>query len=85
MNASFDNAFEIVKNLIDQIESCNGVFTMLWHNQMYEGENLIFFMKVLDYIKSKDPWMPTTKELVDHYKKEGYFDQMEKLLTNMTD
>ena len=85
MNASFDNAFEIVKNLIDQIESCNGVFTMLWHNQMYEGENLIFFMKVLDYIKSKDPWMPTTRELVDHYKKEGYFDQMEKLLTNMTD
>jgi len=78
MNLNWEIAFQMVKKLIDDIEEINGVFTILWHNQMYTGENRAFIKRVLDYLKKKDPWMPTSIELVAHYKTSGYLENIEK-------
>lgn len=60
------------KELIDMVESKNGVLSLLWHNDNMGGEGGEMYEAILKYAYSKNAWMPTGKEMVEYWKEEGY-------------
>jgi len=73
-------AFEYVKNLALEVEESNGVFSILWHNNYFSGEWGDFYLKVLDYLLQREPFVGTHRELHDWWKEKNYAEEMEVLL-----
>jgi len=71
MRLNTEIAFKICKKVIDEIIACQGVLTLLWHNNFLKGEMRSVYLKLLDYLKDKDPWYATSGELVRHWQKEN--------------
>lgn len=68
-------AWSCVKNLIDRVADCHGVFTLLWHNYAMEGESLALYEKILHYGKERRAWLTSgaelcTKTIVDVHENE---------------
>jgi len=57
-------AWELTKGLIDKVEQCNGIMTVLWHNYLMHGEYLAFYEKILRYGRERRAWMTGAEELV---------------------
>jgi peptidoglycan/xylan/chitin deacetylase (PgdA/CDA1 family) len=57
------NKWEFVKMLIDRIEACHGVFTLLWHNTYMTGEDLELYEKILAYCSEKKAWMTSCENI----------------------
>lgn len=49
--------WEVVHKLIDTVENCHGVFTVLWHNSYMDAENLELYEMILRYCREKGAWM----------------------------
>lgn len=64
---SFDDAWNIVKNIIDTVEKYNGVVTLLWHNNVFASpfreKWLKLYEKILKYCYSKNAWMTSGAEI----------------------
>lgn len=56
-------AWELTRHLIDAVERCHGVITILWHNTSMFGERLKFYEKVLQYCMEKGAWMTSAAEV----------------------
>ena len=56
-------SWEMTKRLIDVTERYRGVITILWHNQMFFGEQRKFYEKILHYCSEKGAWMASGKEI----------------------
>jgi hypothetical protein len=78
-----DNAFNLIKDIIDYVKSLNGVVTILWHNESFMGESLEVYNKVLDYLIEKNCWITTENHLLKHYRENKYFDEMKRILDNL--
>lgn len=63
MRLDFKKAWEFTKDLIDTVEHCNGVITILWHNTYMQGENLKFYEKILEYCSEKNAWITSGEEI----------------------
>ena len=63
MRLDFKKAWEFTKDLIDTVEQCNGVITILWHNTYMQGENLKFYEKILEYCSEKNAWITSGEEI----------------------
>jgi len=63
MRLDLEGAWKITKTLIDTVERCNGVITVLWHNTHMVGENLKFYEKILKYCYEKGAWMTSGEEI----------------------
>jgi peptidoglycan/xylan/chitin deacetylase (PgdA/CDA1 family) len=73
---SFDEAWHITKNLIDSVEKCHGIVTLLWHNYVFNcpfRENWSrLYKKILDYCDKKNAWMTNGEEIYNWWIKNGY-------------
>lgn len=58
-------AWNTCKRLIDTVEKNNGVLSVLWHNTYMDGDNLKFYIKILDYCSDKGAWITGIGDLVD--------------------
>ena len=55
--------WEVIQKLIDTVEQCHGVFTLLWHNTYFSGENAEFYKRILHYCAGKGAWMKSVGEI----------------------
>ena len=70
---SFADAWVAAKGLIDEIERCNGVVTLLWHNNVFgsafKHDRAKIYTKILGYCHSKNAWITSGEEIYRWYKK----------------
>jgi hypothetical protein len=78
-----DIAFKICKDLIDQVKECQGVFTLLWHNNSLNGEMGSLYLKLLEYLKGEDPWFTTSLDLVKWWKEEKLLEQSREIVKEL--
>ncbi len=76
-------AFKICKKIIDQIKECQGVLTLLWHNNFLTGEMGSVYLKLLDYLKDQDPWYATSDELIKHWQQENLLKQSKEIISDL--
>ncbi|HBI72883.1 MAG TPA: hypothetical protein DDY59_06820 [Lachnospiraceae bacterium] len=57
MRTDVSVAWDITKQLIDTARRYNGVINILWHNTYFNGKNLEFYAKILDYCNKKNAWL----------------------------
>ena len=67
MKLGYDVAWTIIKDLIDKVEANHGVFTMIWHNNYVYGDQLKLYTKVMDYLKERDAWITSGREIADRW------------------
>jgi peptidoglycan/xylan/chitin deacetylase (PgdA/CDA1 family) len=83
MRLDSDVAFKICKKIIDQIIEYQGVLTLLWHNNFLAGEMGSVYLKLLDYLKDKDPWYATSGELVKHWQQENMMKRSKEIVSDL--
>jgi hypothetical protein len=76
-------AFKICKNIIDQVKKCQGVFTLLWHNNFMTGEMKAVYLRLLDYLQTEDPWYATSAELINWWKEENLMKQSQEMVKQL--
>lgn len=67
MHLTKEDAFNLVKKLIDIVSELNGVFTLLWHNSyLIEGTwQHEMYENILSYCQEKNAWMTSGKEIYE--------------------
>ncbi|WAI01198.1 polysaccharide deacetylase family protein [Methanogenium organophilum] len=70
MRLSSDVALDCVKRLIDRVEECRGVFTLLWHNSMFlDGTTeKKMYIKILEYCYEKNAWITSGEEIEHNFR-----------------
>jgi peptidoglycan/xylan/chitin deacetylase (PgdA/CDA1 family) len=63
MKIDLFRAWELTKRLINTVAECNGVITILWHNNTFIGEQRKFYEKILRYCSEKNAWMTNGEEI----------------------
>jgi peptidoglycan/xylan/chitin deacetylase (PgdA/CDA1 family) len=56
-------AWEVSRHLIDAVERCHGVITILWHNTSMFGEQLKLYEKILGHCRERGAWMTSGAEV----------------------
>ncbi|HMK46808.1 MAG TPA: polysaccharide deacetylase family protein [Methanocella sp.] len=60
-------AFEMAKGIIDEVEQCNGVVTLLWHNNVFSSafreEWKKIYINILKYSYKKNAWLTSGEEI----------------------
>ena len=68
---TFDDAESSVKDIFNEVEKFNGVFTILWHNSSLDDSILPgideFYFRLLSVIVKKNPEIVTGKNIADKY------------------
>jgi hypothetical protein len=64
MRLDVKKSWELIKSLIDKVEKCNGVITILWHNNTsIDGQGLKYYEKFLKYVSEKNAWITSGEEI----------------------
>jgi peptidoglycan/xylan/chitin deacetylase (PgdA/CDA1 family) len=63
MELSPENAWGLIKSLIDTVESYSGIITILWHNTSMFGNGLELYEKVLKYCYEKNAWITSGEDI----------------------
>jgi peptidoglycan/xylan/chitin deacetylase (PgdA/CDA1 family) len=63
MRLDIHGAWDLIKGLIDVVESQRGTIGILWHNTNMLGDTLRLYEKTLQYCSDRNAWMPTGKQL----------------------
>jgi peptidoglycan/xylan/chitin deacetylase (PgdA/CDA1 family) len=76
MVSSYDEAWELVKQLVDTVASCQGVLTLNWHsnsfNCPYKAHWPRMYEEILKYCQTKNAWLTNGSELITWWKKISY-------------
>lgn len=62
---------EYLKRLVDEIALLQGVFTLLWHNNLYIGEWGKVYRSIVMYCKAKEAWFATGEQMNDWWRAEN--------------
>jgi len=63
MSLDIPGAWELLKKLIDSVEQCNGVLTLLWHNNDLVGDKRYLYEKILKYCAEKNAWLTSGEQI----------------------
>ena len=67
-----DEAFKRVTILAKSVEKVGGVLTLLWHpNHIIRSNWWNLYLRVLEYLREKDPWFATISETGEWWYKNG--------------
>lgn len=70
---SYDEAWEVVKKMIDRVESCHGILTLNWHtnnfNCPFRASGPILYEKILAYCHERGAWMDSAQNLMNWWEK----------------
>ena len=69
MRLDVRTAWEVSRHLIDAVERCHGVITILWHNTSMFGEQLKLYEKILGYCRERGAWMTSGAEICSLWRK----------------
>jgi peptidoglycan/xylan/chitin deacetylase (PgdA/CDA1 family) len=69
-------AWQLIKQLLEEVELNQGVLTVLWHNNVFScpfRENWgALYAKILQYGRERNAWMTSGEELWKWWKENGY-------------
>ena len=66
-------AWDITRQLIDAVEKCRGILTILWHNNTYMiDDKSRLYEKILKYCHEKKAWMTSGEDIWKWWEKQGY-------------
>lgn len=71
MNLGLEASLALVQRMIDDVQRLNGVFTLLWHNHSFNGQEGEIYTRVIDYLVERDPWFATSGQVAEHWRKEN--------------
>jgi len=61
-----ETAFEYIVMITNAVENVGGVLTILWHpNDIINSDKWNLYLKILHFLKRKNPWFATIKEVGD--------------------
>jgi len=80
MRMDMNTAFKACKQVIEKVMNCNGVLTLLWHNNFVTGEMGTFYTKILDFLRSTDPWFANSAEVIEWWRKEGFLQRSQGII-----
>ena len=69
MRLNTNESWDVISYLIDQVEKCHGVCTILWHNEAMFGADLALYEKILHYCHKKNAWMTSGEHILPWWKK----------------
>ena len=59
-----NTAFQYVAAITEKVDRVGGVLTLLWHPSSIQSKNSwLLYLKILRYLKKKDPWFATIKQV----------------------
>lgn len=71
-----DEAWELIKGLLEKVESNKGVITVLWHNNVFSfpfrDRWAQVYEKILQYGMERDAWMASGEEIYKWWVENGY-------------
>jgi len=68
MRLNVDMAFQYVMQLAEAVENVGGVLTLLWHPyHIIQEPYRDLFLKTLDYLKQRNAWFASVKEIGMHW------------------
>ena len=68
MRLDEDMAFQYVELMTQAVESVGGVLTLLWHpHVIIDAKWWRLYLKTLDYLKTKNAWFGSVKEIIITY------------------
>jgi len=76
---------KLCKNIVDTVESHNGVLTILWHNNLMDGIHGEMYNAFLKYVSEKNAWITTANEVVDWWKQNGFLEKSKNVLQQLKD
>lgn len=76
MGLNSEQAYKEMVDLISKVKNVGGVFTLIWHNNLFYGEKGEFFKSVITYLNNQDVWFTTGSELIDWYESQNYFEEI---------
>lgn len=59
-----EEAWQSIKQVIDQVSESSGVLTLCWPNTAITGDGLDLYEKTLSYCSGKNAWMTSGKEII---------------------
>ncbi|HZG01857.1 MAG TPA: polysaccharide deacetylase family protein, partial [Chitinophagales bacterium] len=78
-----EGAFALVQQLFERVKACNGVFTLLWHNNYTTGAYGKLYARLLGYFESQNAWMPTHNALVEWWKENDWLEKTTAMLNEL--
>ncbi len=70
MRLDVEKSWALIKRTLDTVERCNGVVTVIWHNNFMYGKYLDLYKRILDYSYDKNAWLCSADELYEWVKNE---------------
>lgn len=71
-----DEAWEMIRQLLEKVELSKGVITILWHNNVfscpYREQWGAVYEKILQYGRERNAWMTSGEEIWRWWKEHGY-------------
>jgi len=68
-----DEAWTVIKDLIEITEKNKGVITILWHNttldEIFSGRWAKIYEKILQFLKEKEAWMTSGEQIHEYWTK----------------
>jgi len=65
-------AWEVIKDLIDRCRKCNGVATIIWHNDKMRKESGKLYEKTMGYCRENGAWMTSGANISKWWRKNGW-------------
>jgi len=75
MRLDEEGSLKLCRKIVEEIAACNGVFTLLWHNNFISGEMGNTYRKILELLTEYDPWFATSADLTEWWRQEKLIDQ----------
>ncbi len=74
MSMDVTSAWEEARRLLDVTRSCQGVLTILWHNNTFlRPEKARLYRKILAYGKAGNAWMTNGREIIEWWRRRDFF------------
>ena len=71
-----DEAWAVIKGLIEVTEKNKGVITIIWHNNTFDeifcGRWAKLYEKILQFLKGKKAWMTSGEQIYDYWTKTAH-------------
>ncbi len=68
MRLDLTSTWDIIKKLIDTVENCQGVITILWHGDMFVTDGMgEMYERMLQYCHEKNAWITSAENIYRHF------------------
>jgi len=76
-------SLKICRKIIEEVKNCQGVFTLLWHNNFIGGEMGDTYKAILELLNEYDPWFATSSDIVEWWKKEQLIEKSQNIVQKL--